>query len=88
MLSKEDDEDWGFKLANTISFEMNNKPGHVIHWVEKGGPAEYAGLRDGDRLLAIDDVEVIDYSYEEVIQILDRVSYFYFLYFLSKIDFI
>ena len=30
-------------------------------------------IRDGDRLLAIDDIDVTDISYEEVIQILDRV---------------
>ena len=50
----------------------DNKPGHVIHWVEKGGAAEYGGLNDGDRLTAIDGKNVIDLSYEEVIAILDR----------------
>ena len=51
----------------------DHKPGHVIHWVEKGGAAEYGGLNDGDRLTAIDSKNVIDLSYEEVIAILDRV---------------
>ena len=68
---EENETDWGFKLANTVSFD-DNKPGHVIHWVEKGGAAEYGGLNDGDRLTAIDGKNVIDLSYEEVIAILDK----------------
>ena len=71
MCKEENEEDWGFKLANTVSMD-DNKPGHVIHWVEKGGAAEYGGLNDGDRLTAIDGKNVIDLSYEEVIAILDR----------------
>ena len=47
----------------------------MIHWVEKGGAAEYGGLNDGDRLTGIDGQNVIDLSYEEVIAILDKVNY-------------
>ena len=53
----------------------DNKPGHVIHWVEKGGAAEYGGLNDGDRLTAIDGKDVVDLSYEEVITILEKVKF-------------
>ena len=77
ILSKDDDEDWGFKLANTTSFNIDSnekKIGHNIHWVEKGGPAEYAGLRDGDRLLAVEDVDVTDYAHEEVIALLEKAQ--------------
>lgn len=61
-------------MANTINLD-DNKPGHVIHWVEKGGAAEYGGLNDGDRLTAIDGKDVVDLSYEEVITILEKVRF-------------
>lgn len=50
-----EEEEWGFKLAFSNSFmgEEDKNDGHMIHWVEKGGPADLAGLRNGDRLIGI-----------------------------------
>ena len=41
----------------------DNANGHMMHWVDKGGPADIAGLRNGDKLVMLegDSVEDIDY---------------------------
>ena len=55
-LKKDKDEDgYGFHLAYSNSFmgEDDSAGGHVIHWVGKGGPADIAGIRDGDRIICV-----------------------------------
>ena len=49
------DIDYGFSLAYSNSFMGLNEPegGHVVHWVDKGGPANVGGLRDGDKIIAV-----------------------------------
>ena len=70
---------WGFHLANQMSFMSPDdgaadSGGHVIHWVEKSGPAEYAGLRDGDRILEINDQNVKDMAYEDVMDLIHTIT--------------
>lgn len=52
-LSKQEGQSYGFFLR--IEKDID---GHLVRVVEKGSPAEKAGLRDGDRVLRINDVFV------------------------------
>ena len=67
-LQRDKDEDsWGFKIAFSNSFMGNeDKNGHVIHWCEKSGPADTAGIRNGDRLVGLDGKNIEDEDYEKV----------------------
>ena len=48
--------------------------GHIVHWVEKSGPADYAGLRDGDKIMEINDTNVAEMDYEDVMKIINEVE--------------
>lgn len=51
---KSENETFGFHLAYSESFMDDDSSGnHVIHWVEKGGPADVAGIRNGDKIVAV-----------------------------------
>ena len=43
-------------------------------WVEKSGPADYAGLRDGDKIMEINDTNVAEMDYEDVMKIINEVE--------------
>lgn len=60
-LSKQEGQSYGFFLRIEKDIE-----GHLVRVVEKGSPAEKAGLRDGDRVLRINGVFV---DKEEHIQV-------------------
>ena len=60
-LLKTDHEQHGFFLA--IDRDRN---GQVIRRVERGGPADSAGLRDGDRIIEINGINCERYSHEQV----------------------
>ena len=65
--------------ANQISFmggdeEEVKTVGHIVHWVEKSGPADYAGLRDGDKIMEINDTNVAEMDYEDVMKIINEVE--------------
>ena len=73
------DTGWGFHLANQISFMGGDEDevktvGHIVHWVEKSGPADYAGLRDGDKIMEINDTNVAEMDYEDVMKIINEVE--------------
>lgn len=45
---------FGFNLAYSNAFTKDSCDGqHIIHWVEIDGPAFEAGLRDGDKIIAV-----------------------------------
>ena len=69
-LLKTDHEQHGFFLA--IDRDRN---GQVIRRVERGGPADSAGLRDGDRIIEINGINCERYSHEQVKQILGYKKY-------------
>lgn len=53
-LHRREGEDFGFHLAFSNSFIEEAAEGeHVVHWVQAGGCAEDAGLRDGDKIIAV-----------------------------------
>ncbi|PNJ22947.1 PDZK1 isoform 3 [Pongo abelii] len=64
-LSKQEGQNYGFFLRIEKDTE-----GHLVRVVEKGSPAEKAGLQDGDRVLRINDVFV---DKEEHMQVVDLV---------------
>ena len=73
------DTGWGFHLANQISFMGGDEDevktvGHIVHWVEKSGPADYAGLRDGDKIMEINDTNVAEMDYEDVMKIINEIE--------------
>ncbi|XP_076824134.1 uncharacterized protein LOC143470116 isoform X2 [Clavelina lepadiformis] len=68
-LKKDKDEDgYGFHLAYSNSFmgEDDSAGGHVVHWVGKGGPADIAGIRDGDRIICVNEANVEEEDHEQV----------------------
>ncbi|XP_045139655.1 Na(+)/H(+) exchange regulatory cofactor NHE-RF3 isoform X2 [Echinops telfairi] len=64
-LSKQEGQSYGFFLRIE-----KDTDGHLVRVVEKGSPAEAAGLQDGDRVLRINGVFV---DKEEHMQVVDRV---------------
>ncbi|XP_040854289.1 Na(+)/H(+) exchange regulatory cofactor NHE-RF3 isoform X1 [Ochotona curzoniae] len=64
-LSKQEGQNYGFFLRIEKDTE-----GHLVRVIEKGSPAEKAGLRDGDRVLRINGVFV---DKEEHMQVVDLV---------------
>ncbi|KAM9347100.1 Na(+)/H(+) exchange regulatory cofactor NHE-RF3 [Symphorus nematophorus] len=54
---------YGFLLK-----EEPNQTGHFIKDIDRGSPAERAGLKDMDRIVAVDSKEVDSCSHEQVVQ--------------------
>ncbi|KAF5896658.1 Na(+)/H(+) exchange regulatory cofactor NHE-RF3-like [Clarias magur] len=63
VLKREDGESFGF----TLHLEKG-RPGHVIRKVESMGVAERSGLKDGDRLLEVNEQFVDDVEHVEVVR--------------------
>ena len=61
VLKREEGENFGFHLR-----VERGRPGHVVRHVESLGMAERAGLRDGDRLLEVNELFVDDLGHGEV----------------------
>lgn len=61
VLKREEGEHFGFHLCLE-----KGRPGHVIRQVELLGVAEKSGLRDGDRLLEVNEQFVDDVEHMEV----------------------
>lgn len=61
VLKREEGENFGFHLRLEKGL-----PGHVIRQVEILGAAEKSGLRDGDRLLEVNEKFVDDVDHTEV----------------------
>ncbi|XP_004420630.1 PREDICTED: Na(+)/H(+) exchange regulatory cofactor NHE-RF3 [Ceratotherium simum simum] len=57
---------YGFHLN-----EIRGRPGSFIKEVQKGGPADLAGLEDEDVIIEVDGVNVLDEPYEKVV---DRIQ--------------
>ncbi|XP_066562252.1 Na(+)/H(+) exchange regulatory cofactor NHE-RF3 [Amia ocellicauda] len=63
-LSKQEGQSYGFFLRVEMGTE-----GHLIRCIEKGGLAELAGLKDGDRVLRVNGVFVDDQEHARVVQL-------------------
>ncbi|CAK6439820.1 unnamed protein product [Pipistrellus nathusii] len=63
-LSKQDGQSYGFFLRIE-----KDTAGHLVRVVEKGSPAERAGLRDGDRVLRINGVFVDGEEHKQVVDL-------------------
>ncbi|XP_033473522.1 Na(+)/H(+) exchange regulatory cofactor NHE-RF3 isoform X2 [Epinephelus lanceolatus] len=81
-LTKRPGHSFGFYLR-----VEHNEEGHLIRCLEMGGPAELAGMKDGDRILRVNGTFVDEMSHSEVVDmvrnsgasvtfhILDEASY-------------
>ncbi|KAK9712627.1 PDZ domain [Popillia japonica] len=94
------DDSFGFTLRHFIvyppdssEFSGRNAPTGVqlqpmetifVKQVVEGGPAEQAGLKTGDRLVAVNGVPVTDKPYSEVIQFIQRSPDYLHLLVISK----
>ncbi|MGH0121899.1 UNVERIFIED_CONTAM: hypothetical protein FKN15_077090 [Acipenser sinensis] len=63
-LTKQDGQSYGFFLR----IEMG-KEGHLVRNVEKGGPAEQAGMKDGDRVLTVNGIFVDKEDHTRVVEL-------------------
>lgn len=61
VLIREEGESYGFHLR-----VEGGRLGHIIRYVASGGAAERGGLRDGDRLLEVNNCYVNDLPHSEV----------------------
>uniref|UniRef100_A0A8C7BYL0 PDZ domain containing 1 n=1 Tax=Neovison vison TaxID=452646 RepID=A0A8C7BYL0_NEOVI len=62
---------WLVKGENGCGFHLNaiqGQPGSFIKEVQKGGPAELAGLEDEDIIIEVNGVNVVDEPYEKVVE--------------------
>lgn len=60
-LNKKSQQSFGFFLRTE-----QGEPGHLIRCLEIGGPAEMAGIKDGDRIVRVNGTYVDDHSHSEV----------------------
>ncbi|XP_026000682.1 Na(+)/H(+) exchange regulatory cofactor NHE-RF3 isoform X2 [Astatotilapia calliptera] len=63
-LSKKPKQTFGFYLR-----VENGEEGHLIRCLEMGGPAELAGIKDGDRILRVNGTFVDECSHSEVVDL-------------------
>lgn len=57
------------KPGQTFGFYLrleNGEEGHLIRCLEMGGPAELAGMKDGDRIVCVNGMFVDEMSHTEV----------------------
>lgn len=62
-LTKRPGQTFGFYLR-----VENGEEGHLIRCIEMGGPAELAGIKDGDRVLRVNGTFVDEMVHSEVTQ--------------------
>ncbi|CAK8680003.1 unnamed protein product [Clavelina lepadiformis] len=55
---------FGFHVQETEKEEE----GHILHLIEPGGAADLAGIRENDRLIEINGLNVEDVSYDQVVE--------------------
>lgn len=60
-LNKRSGQTFGFFLRTE-----QGEPGHLIRCLEIGGPAEMAGMKDGDRIVRVNGTYVDDLPHSEV----------------------
>uniref|UniRef100_A0A3B3TJK5 PDZ domain containing 1 n=1 Tax=Poecilia latipinna TaxID=48699 RepID=A0A3B3TJK5_9TELE len=63
-LTKTPGQTFGFYLR-----VEQNEEGHLIRCLEMGGPAELAGMKDGDRILRVNGTFVDELSHSEVVEL-------------------
>jgi hypothetical protein len=59
----EDFDGYGFNLH-----AEKGKPGQFVGKVDEGSPAEAGGLREGDRILEVNGINITEESHKEVVQ--------------------
>ena len=62
MIKRDDFEGYGFNLH-----AEKGKPGHFIGAVDANSPAEAAGLREGDRIMAVNGDNILQSSHQDLI---------------------
>ena len=62
MTKRDDFDGYGFNLHTE-----KGKPGHFIGNVDANSPAEAAGLRQGDKIVAVNGDSILQSSYQELI---------------------
>uniref|UniRef100_A0A8C5LML9 PDZ domain containing 1 n=1 Tax=Leptobrachium leishanense TaxID=445787 RepID=A0A8C5LML9_9ANUR len=67
LVTKQDGKGYGFFLR----VEMEEK-GHLIRTVEKGSSADTAGLKDGDRVLRVNDAFVDEKDHNEIVDLIKK----------------
>ncbi|XP_075054346.1 Na(+)/H(+) exchange regulatory cofactor NHE-RF3 [Mixophyes fleayi] len=65
VLTKEDGKGYGFSLR-----VEKDVTGHLVRSIESGGVADKAGLKDGDRVLKVNQVFVDDIEHPEVVKLI------------------
>ena len=53
-----------------MSTDLETRRQHSIHQVEQSSPGEQAGLKENDRILAVNGASVIDEDYVVVLQLI------------------
>lgn len=56
---------YGFNLVS-----KKGETGHYIDNLEEGFPGFYAGLRDGDRVIEVNSVNVVDFHHDQVVKLI------------------
>ncbi|TGZ55288.1 hypothetical protein CRM22_010454 [Opisthorchis felineus] len=60
---------WGFRLYEDFM------EGLIVSKIRRQSPADHAGLREGDHVLAINGMDALDMSHARAVQIIDYASY-------------
>ncbi|KAF6768086.1 hypothetical protein AHF37_11621 [Paragonimus kellicotti] len=60
---------WGFRLYEDFM------EGLIVSKIRRRSPAEFAGLKEGDHVLAINGLDALDMSHARAVQIIDFASY-------------
>uniref|UniRef100_A0A4W3HEE5 PDZ domain-containing protein n=1 Tax=Callorhinchus milii TaxID=7868 RepID=A0A4W3HEE5_CALMI len=68
-LSKKESEMFGFYLRSEVG-----KEGHIIRQLDAGSPAEASGMRDGDRLLAVNGKNLEGVEHETAVTMIRAIN--------------
>ena len=63
IVKRDDKDEYGFNL-----YKKKNTPGQFIGSIDPGSPAEDAGLKDGDKLVEVNGIDVTQENHKQVVQ--------------------
>jgi C-terminal processing protease CtpA/Prc len=67
------DAEFGFDLVTKVGAGIRNGD-YFIDTIDEGSPAAFSGLRTGDRLIEVDDIDVRNKSFEDVVRLINEAK--------------
>jgi C-terminal processing protease CtpA/Prc len=69
IIKRDNFDGYGFNL-----YKKKNTPGQFIGSIDQGSPAEAAGLKEGDKLVEVNGINVTEENHKQVVQRIREIS--------------